>query len=495
VPLNPLEITGGLAIGEGVGGAIADTVTPRLQAFKNDQWSKHMDVPLDAMQAALALVKGIPTGLDLTQEASFHGVNGNRLAVLEQLVRVYPGTAELLELWRRDRLTKDEVDAALHRQGYDDLYRAAVLDLFTGRLDPAIIATAIQRGIMADPGFLPVGPPTATGKVPAFPVSPLDPLVEAKARGIDEARLFVETAIVGLPLSLQEAASAYFRGIIELADFQRAVSEGNTRNEWGDAALAQARQILTASEYCELELRGYLTRDARLALTAQHGMSTVNSDHLFDVLGRSINVHQIVTAEARGGVYNGPSDQIPPAFLRALQRGNLRPEYYNLAYANRYSYPSAFVVRSLLQGGVITAAQGEQIFLDIGWRPDLAKQVAEHYGTATTAAVDPFVRSSRTSLVTALRHAYVLGDEDAASAQTILTAEGVAPATQTELLATWDRERSITRKELTPAQLKKAYKEAIVNPATGTAFTKDEVVAELVTRGFSTADATVFVET
>src|SRR4029077_7135262 len=108
---------------------------------------------------------------------------------------------------------------------------------------------------------------------------------------------------------------------------------------------------------------------------------------------------------------------------------------------------------------------------------------------------DPLVKSARTALVAALRAAYVLGDEDAASAQAILTAEGVTSATQTELLATWDRIRSITRKELTPAQLKKAYKEAIVNPATGIAFTKDEVVAELVTRGFSTADATVFVET
>src|SRR5205807_6194553 len=134
-------------------------------------------------------------------------------------------------------------------------------DLFFERLDPSVVATAIQRGIMRDPGFLPVGPPTATGKVPAFPVSPLDPVAEAKAQGINEERLFVETAIVGLPLSLQEAASAYFRGIIELADFERAVAEGNTRNEWGAAALAQARQILTASEYAELQLRGFLTAD------------------------------------------------------------------------------------------------------------------------------------------------------------------------------------------------------------------------------------------
>ena len=70
-----------------------------------------------------------------------------------------------------------------------------------------------------------------------------------------------------------------------------------------------------------------------------------------------------------------------------------------------------------------------------------------------------------------------------------------APHRVLKILAKWQAERSLIRKELTPAQLKKAFREGIVNPATGSLFTKDEVVAELVTRGFSASDATVFVET
>ena len=178
-----------------------------------------------------------------------------------------------------------------------------------------------------------------------------------------------------------------------------------------------------------------------------------------------------------------------------MQESNIRPEWYNLAWAQRYTYPSAFVLRALTQSGDLTQTETHTILLDIGWEPTLAEKVSTKWAGGTGTTSDPLLKSARTSLLTALRKAYVLGDEDAASAQTLLTAEGVAPATQTELLATWDRERSITRKELTPAQLKKAYREGIVNPATGTPFTKDEVVAELVTRGFSTADATVFVET
>src|SRR5438477_2473312 len=221
---GPVEVVEGIAIGEGVGAAIGDVVIPKLQEFKNERWQKYPYKPLDVGQAALAAIKGIPSTLNYLDEATKSGYGGEVFGVLEQNLRKYPGTGELLELWRRARLSKDEVDLALERAGIPPSYRDAVLDLFTGRLDPAIIAVAIQRGIMRDPGILPVGPPAGVGKVPKFPVSPLNTLDEAKAHGIDLERLFVETAIVGLPASNEQAASAYFRNIIELDDYYRAIS-------------------------------------------------------------------------------------------------------------------------------------------------------------------------------------------------------------------------------------------------------------------------------
>jgi len=82
-----------------------------------------------------------------------------------------------------------------------------------------------------------------------------------------------------------------------------------------------------------------------------------------------------------------------------------------------------------------------------------------------------------------------------ASARALLAAEQVAAATIDTLIETWTRERSITRKELTPTQLKKALGEGITNPTTGAPFTVDEVIAELVLRGYSSNDARVFIET
>jgi hypothetical protein len=487
--LGPIEVVEGIAIGTGVGQAIGDVVTPKLQGFKNERWQKYPDKPLSPGDAALASVKGFATALNLAEEAAKNGMDGDHFGVLVQNLRKYPGTGELLELWRRGRLSRDEVDLALNRAGIPVAYRDAVLDLFTGRLDPAIIAVAIQRGIMRDPGILPVGPPTGVGKVPKFPVSPLDTLAEAKAHGIDLERLFVETAIVGLPASPDLAARATFRNIIDRVDFDRAIAEGNTRNEWADAIFNAFREILTANQYAELQLRGFLTRDERLAETDKHGMSTRDSDLLFDVLGRAPAVHAITTGLARGGVFNGPVDTIPRVYLSSMQRGNLRPEYYNLAYANRYSYPSAFVLRALLTGGVLTADEGYDIFLKIGWPPGLARKVADHYGTGTGAvAVDPLVKSAHTRALTLLRNAYVARRVDDAFATDRLNALGIAGAVQTPLLEAWRIMQTIPGAGLTRAQVKKAFKSL---PAE---WPRDRALTELEDLGMEPAEAQTYLD-
>jgi hypothetical protein len=443
VPLDPLEITGGLAIGEGLGGAIEATVEPRLQNFKNDQWSKHQTKPLDPADAAAAEQQGFPGNLTGITDASYSGIDGDRYLALRFLAATAPGTPELLELWRRDKIGPDLVRTGLKKAGLLDAFVDAVMELFTGRLDPAVIATAIQRGIMPDPGFLPVGPPTATGKVPAFPVSPLDPIAEAKAHGIDEERLFVETAIVGLPLSLQQAASAYFRGIIELADFERAVAEGNTRNEWGDAALEQARQILSANEWVQLRLRAWINDDQFHAGAALHGMTPANADLLLKAHGRPISFHQTFIGLRRGGALDGPTNEIDPAFLRSLQESDIRPEWYNLAWAQRYTYPTAFVLRTLTEAGDLTQADTERILLFEGWEPTLAAKVSAKWATPAAGKTDPWVAKADTQLWTATHKAYKGGGIDAAAATARFDLIGIDAAAQADVLARWDSEKAL----------------------------------------------------
>src|SRR5262249_217730 len=156
-----------------------------------------------------------------------------------------------------------------------------------------------------------------------------------------------------------------------------------------------------------------------------------------DLLGRSIPVHQITTGEARGGKFKGPSDTIPQEYLQSLQRGNLRPEYYNLAYANRYTYPSFFAVRGLIQGGVLTADEGYQILPEMGWKPDLARKTADFYGVPAAAAGDKHLAKAQVQLWTATHRAYLTGELTDADATTALTQAGVPGASVVPILQLW----------------------------------------------------------
>jgi hypothetical protein len=63
-----------------------------------------------------------------------------------------------------------------------------------------------------------------------------------------------------------------------------------------------------------------------------------------------------------------------------------------------------------------------------------------------------------------------------------------------KVLATWKHEREIVRQRLTATQVKKAYTKAVRNPATGAAWTRDDALAELLSRGWSAQDANTFLD-
>jgi hypothetical protein len=484
--------------GGAVGGATAIAVgaglEPLIEPGKQEIWANNAFRVLEAGILARLVAQGLVEFDPAAAQAERSGYDANKFRGMVELEKAGPPVAEALTLRRRDRITAAQFEHALSKAQVEPQYWPALKELVDERLDPPVIALAIVRGIINDPGFLPVGPPTTEGKVKAFPVSTVDALNEAASSGYNRERLFVETAIAGRPMSPESAASAVFRSIIEKVDYQRAIAEGDLRNEWAEAIFDTARQILTANNYAELQLRGFLTLDERRLQTDKHGMSHADSDLLYDLLGRSIPVHQITTGLARGGVFEAPSTGIPKSYLQSLQRGNLRPEYYDLAYANRYTMPSAFVIRALLTGGAITAAQGETLFLESGWKPSLAKQVAEFYGKPTTGGAGSYVTKADTQLWNTTHRTFVARESGVTQARANFAILGIARAEQDEIITRWQAERDLTRKQLTPAQIKKAYAKVVKNEATGQPWTLDDAISALVNQGYSVEGATQYLD-
>lgn len=416
---GPLGASPGIIVGVGVGTAAAAAIEPAVELPRQKAWSDNPVRILDpAVMARLVASGGIDLGA-AHADARNEGFSSDKVDALVYLAQTVPGFAEAMTAWRRGTIGPDDFAHTLIKTAMDARYYPAVEDLKDEWLTPQQVALAIVRSLITDPGLMPVDLDTSGGNVPAYQVADIDALKEALGGGIDRERLRVMVGSIGLPMSTQQAANAMFRGIITRGDYNRSILEGDVRPEWADAILEQSRQYPSAHDYIENRIRGWSDDAAMNAGTAKHGMTEEDTHLLFLNAGRPPSGHQVFIGLRRGGVYDGPTTDIDPAFLKALQESNIRPEWYNLLWAGRYTYPAAFVLRALTQGHDITQEESETILLYEGWEPALAKSVSTKWsgGTGTTAA-------QKKQTLTHLTAEYLSGAMNAAALTTALVGLG-----------------------------------------------------------------------
>lgn len=446
--------TGGIAgmIGSSVGEAaafaaglaIGPALEPLLQALKNETWPQYPDRPLDPEVAAEVVAEGFENQATGQSEAELTGTSATRFSYLVDLARAAPGIAEARTLMRRlnpatgqPLITADMLHLAYRKAKIDPQWFTALDALLNEPLPPAVAALAVVRGLIADEGTLPVAPPTEQGVIPPFPVYPISGKAAAAAAGYSEDAYAVMVGVNGRPMSLHEAASAYFRGIIELPDFYRAVAEGDTRNEWRDAILAQAREILSAHDWVELHLRGYIDQPTMYDGTALHGMSTADTDRLFQVLGRPLAVHQITTGLARGGTFNPIPGELTDPYEASVHESNIKPSYYDLAIANRYTYPSLFQLNALVKANAITADVAHEWAYKDGYAPEVLDALLKFWqGEQSTTSPGSTVKP-KTLTYSQIHAAWKAGVFTDAAALTELQDIGYTAAKADTLLATW----------------------------------------------------------
>lgn len=413
-----------LIFGGAIGAAASEAIAPALEPARQHAWSQNQVRVLDPAVLAGLVAEGAISLPDASALAERNGFAPSAFAGYVQLALHGPGLGEALRAYLRDGqpassggqpdigpgITKDKLHHAYQKAGIEQQYWAALDGLAQNPLDPAVLANAIVRGIMPAPFPLPFTPPAGTGKVQAFPTSPLDPTDEAQAGGLSVERLFVLTAIAGRPMAPEEAAKASFRGIIDREnDYQRAILEGDIRGEWSDAIYEYTREILTAHDHVELRLRGWYTDDAEMyAGTAQHGMTQANTDLLFKVLGRPISYRNVFLGERRGGAYVGDLGSATDPIDKSLRESNIRPEWYDLARHLLFTQPTLFFVRSWLKDGH-PEAQARTWLFRLGYSQEDIDAIVLAYAKPATATTDPHVRSAVTAAYSALRKLFVNG--------------------------------------------------------------------------------------
>lgn len=522
--------SGGEAIAFGLGFALGRALEPAGTAIVQEAWKVD---PLKAPDAQL-LAEGVAQGqVDEAKAAEWateHGYGAEQFAAMVSIANTGPALGYAYQAWRRGLLSAGEFATALKRTGLEEQWNAALQGLHDELLDPGALATAVHRGIIAGQGLLLREPPLGAGKVPHVAQSDIDAVAEAAGHGITQERLRVLIGNTGLPLSLGEMLQLLNRGEVVEDDVRRSIAQSNVRNEYMDVALALRRRLLTPHEYVEARLRGWIEDAAMHAGAELSGMEPADTDLLAKLSGRPLSWHQVFIGERRGGQYDGATDAIDPHFLKALQESNIRPEWYSLAWAQRFAYPSPFVLRQLTTSGELTTAETEQILLFVGWEPALAKKVAGRWGGANAGAgkqetlseledeyaggyvTEQELRDAATALgysghqldllvhlndarrikrwrekaVDAIGGAYLDFKIADAVASSELAEVNVTGEAATMLLSLWAKQRRFTIRELTPAQVKKAMSAGIFDRATAL-----EALEDL---HYTAADAATFLD-
>lgn len=480
-------ITGGA-----VATAAADAIAPELEPLKQTAWRNAPYRVLDPRTAADLYLTEIPSDVDEQDDAARSGIGSARFAALVELLKQYPGASELLDLWRRGEIDQTDFTRALRRQRVPDEWIGHLSKLKDEVLDPSVVALGVVRSILPSDGLLAVDLDTGPGKVERYKVSNINPEIEASRSGVEREHLRIMVGEIGLPMATDAAAQSLFRGIIERTDYNAAIAEGDTRPEWADAILEHAREIPSVADYVNAHIRGWISAAEMHAGAARHGMSPADVDLLYLRTGRPAAPGQMATAAARGidGPDGKPMDRAQ--FLKGIAESDIRPEWGPMLWESRFLYPPLFQITRLVTAGTIDADTAADWATKDRYPPEVVKALHAAWTKGTGATADTHVGKAQVQLWGTTHRSFVAGETDNETAAEMLGFAGVAQASIPDVIALWDREKSLVRKQLTAAQVKRAYTKAVRNEATGAAWTLDDALAALIERGYSHVDASTY---
>lgn len=502
------------------GGAVArgasDAVTPVLEPVRQHAWQKNKLRVLDPNTAARLVVQAAIDKPEAVEEASRNGYNANRLDALMYLAYSVPSIAEAFAMHRRGQIDDDQLHHVYAKESIEPQYWPHLDVLLAALLSPAEVANAVQQGHVPNDGILPVigqAVPPAEGAV--APLTPdghppshvpltqidLDPSTEAAGAGIGDKRLQVLANLAGLPPGAETVLAMWNRGLIDEETVDAGIREGHMKTKWGHAFKRLRWAVLSGQEYAEARLRDWISDEEMYAGGMLTGHTKSQMDLFYRNRGRPATPRQLWLGWARKvpapDYPNDPANGRLTGFKDhelAIRRSNIRPEYARLLWDVRFNYPPLFQLNRLVQAGAIDADKAALWASYNLEAPDVIDALRRYWNTLDKGTADPHIARAQTQLWGTTHRSFIAGEIHADAATPALAAAGVAAGAIDDVLTLWREERALIRRQLTPAQIKKAYAKSAINEATGAAWTRDEALAALIERGYSTLDAGNYLE-
>ena len=471
-PISNVTLPYQLLLSFALGNAAAPAIRPFAQSLENDAWEAHTVAPPTIYTMAPAAARGKVKVSDVATWAHRAGFSDDVLAAVMAGSLSGPDLADLFAMWRRSFIDQAGFEQGLTTLGVQQSWWPHLEQLFRVHLTLEQAANARQQQFISD----------------------TEQRAIAGLYGVTPGDADIQFELAGLPPGVETGLTMLRRGIIDTATFAQIVAEGHTKTKYTAVLEQLQQQLLSAATAVRAHLKGHIDVNEMHARGAEWGYSPADMDLWYLAEGRPATTHQIHVGYMRGASLPGAADE-RDAIGIAVKQSDIRTEYADLLYAGRDTYPSLFQLNRLVQAGAVTPTVAAEWATKSGINADVVQTLETYWtGLAGGQTADAHVTKANTQLWTTLHKAYLGGVATPAEVQQGFTLLGVPAAAQQDVLARWTFEQGIERKRLTPAQVKKAYGEGVVNPATGAAWTKDEAIAYLVELGYSVNDANTFLE-
>lgn len=443
----------------------------------------HLIDPQEAYDAVMSL--GIPQGW------------AEDMYILSQQ---WPDMQTGLELMRRGEATQDQFAQWMGYNGMQESIVAKLLSLKNIPLSPADAALAVIRGnITAD-------------QAQAI----------ATENGVTPENFAILTGNTGEPPGLQELLEAYRRGFIDKATLERGILQSRYRNEWIPMLEQLRYSPISIADAVNAVVQNQMDNATAAKVADENGLEPGSLDVLIATAGEPLSREEMEQLYNRG---LASKDQV----IQALRESRLKNKYNDMAFDLHAKILPFSEVSMAIRNGGMTQDQGIAVIMANGfdkasataivqaatgtrlqsYRTEVVNAVQALYAdnlispqTATSTTEGMGFTADEAKLITqasefkreakllqqsvsAIRAKYLQHHITSAQASGFLDKVGLPAAQRDQLLTTWEIELGTVTRELTAAQILKAYKLELI--------TEDDCMARLEAMGYSEGDATLLV--
>lgn len=471
--------------GYAIGGALLPTLEPLTQDIANTAWHNHDVKPLAATAAAEASVRGFMDDSLAQTEASYTGFNDDRFDTLKLLHGQTPPIETLAALRRRDLITAADFAEGIAQLGYLPQWRSVLRNL-TAVL-PSV--TDMVRFAVRE-----VYDPASRSALDLDAELPGAFVQDAQNLGLSADRAGQYWAAHWELPSYEQGAQMLFRTNLGAAGFSGLLKALDYAPTWRDKLEEIARPIPPLSDMIRFAVRDVYTpatvntfgldEDFPAVFAEQaalHGMEPPYPQQYWMAHWRLPSAQQGYRMLWR--------DELNPQQLDVLLKALDYPPFFRQKLANiAHLVPGRIDLKRMLKHDILNRQQVKAGYVRLGYTDSDAErltQIAESELTSGTTTA-PWLNRARSRLFTVTHNEYLDGSIDAGRAVALMAEIGVPQNQRQPILNLWNAEGEIDRLELTPAQIKRAFRVG--------KYDLTQATAELAERGMTAEDANVYLE-